>query len=76
MKTTIRFKRLFKKNNRKHSKEIDFFSSGEKHWLLNGRFHREDGPAIEWSDGVKYWYLNGNNYSKKQYQKALEKFRI
>ena len=22
-------------------------------------FHREDGPAIEWSGGRKEWYLNG-----------------
>jgi hypothetical protein len=21
--------------------------------------HREDGPAIEWSDGSKEWYING-----------------
>ena len=25
---------------------------------LNGKLHREDGPAIEDSDGDKYWYLN------------------
>jgi hypothetical protein len=28
-------------------------------WSLNGKLHREDGPAIEWADGTKYWYLNG-----------------
>ena len=21
--------------------------------------HREDGPAVEYSNGTKYWYLNG-----------------
>ena len=21
--------------------------------------HREDGPAIEYTDGTKYWYING-----------------
>jgi hypothetical protein len=26
---------------------------------LNGQRHREDGPAIEWSNGTKEWYLNG-----------------
>jgi hypothetical protein len=30
-----------------------------KRWYLNGKFHREDGPAIEFADGTKYWYLNG-----------------
>jgi hypothetical protein len=29
-------------------------------WRLpNGRFHREDGPAIEWNNGDKEWWLDG-----------------
>jgi hypothetical protein len=28
-------------------------------WYLNDKLHREDGPAIEYSDGSKSWYLNG-----------------
>ena len=32
---------------------------GDKCWFLNGKIHREDGPAFEWSDGDKEWYLNG-----------------
>ena len=32
---------------------------GNKRWYLNGKLHREDGPAIEYSNGDKYWYLNG-----------------
>jgi hypothetical protein len=32
-----------------------------KVWKLNDRFHREDGPAIEWAEGSgdKCWYLYG-----------------
>ena len=33
--------------------------NGSKHWRLNGKRHRVDGPAIEWSDGSKQWWLNG-----------------
>ena len=29
-------------------------------WWLNGKYHREDGPAIEFADGNRYWYLNGD----------------
>jgi hypothetical protein len=29
-------------------------------WYLNGQYHREDGPAIEFASGNKWWYLNGN----------------
>ena len=28
-------------------------------WYLNGKRHRENGPAIEWANGSKYWWLNG-----------------
>jgi hypothetical protein len=31
-----------------------------KRWILpNGKYHREDGPAIEWIDGDKEWHRNG-----------------
>ena len=30
---------------------------GTKKWCIDGKFHRIDGPAIEWSDGSKEWYL-------------------
>jgi hypothetical protein len=28
-------------------------------WYLNGKFHREDGPAIECTNGDKEWFING-----------------
>jgi len=31
-------------------------------WYLNGKRHREDGPAREWADGGKEWYLNGKRH--------------
>ena len=33
--------------------------NGTKRWCLNGKLHREDGPAVEYSDGHKEWYLHG-----------------
>ena len=32
---------------------------GDKWWYLNGKIHRENGPAIEYRNGDKEWYLNG-----------------
>jgi hypothetical protein len=32
---------------------------GTKEWRLDGELHREDGPAIEYSNGAKYWYRYG-----------------
>ena len=34
-------------------------SYGTKRWYLNGNIHREDGPAVEYTDGTKSWYLKG-----------------
>ena len=36
--------------------------SGTKEWFRNGKYHREDGPAIEYADGTKVWYLNGKTH--------------
>ena len=33
---------------------------GTKRYYVNKVLHREEGPAIEWSDGTKYWYKNGH----------------
>jgi len=37
-------------------------NDGDVFWYLNGEFHREDGPAIEYANGSKYWYLNGKHH--------------
>jgi hypothetical protein len=33
---------------------------GTKRWFKDGKYHREDGPAVEYADGSKDWYKNGN----------------
>ena len=40
--------------------------NGNKWWYLNGKLHRENGPAIEYADGTKVWYLNDNYYGNKE----------
>jgi hypothetical protein len=49
------------------------YSSGNKYWYLNGRRHREDGPAIEWFSGDKHWYINGE-FIHCETQKQFEQF--
>ena len=39
--------------------EIENSPNGSKVWYLDGKFHREDGPAVEYPDGSKVWYLHG-----------------
>ena len=36
------------------------YSNGTKEWYLNGKLHREDGPAVERASGTKQWLLNGS----------------
>jgi hypothetical protein len=33
---------------------------GTKRWYLNGKLHRDDGPAVELLGGSKVWYKNGS----------------
>ena len=37
----------------------------------SGELHREDGPAVEWSDGIKTWWLNGKCYSLEEYMELI-----
>ena len=30
----------------------------EKLWYINGKKHREDGPAVEYTNGDKEWWIN------------------
>ena len=42
--------------------ECKTYPDGTKEWCLNGKRHREDGPAYEHPDGTKHWYLNGKRH--------------
>ncbi len=35
---------------------------GTKVWLLNSKWHRLEGPAIEYSNGSKAWWLHGKRH--------------
>jgi hypothetical protein len=43
----------------KNEPEMEVDEYGNKFWFLNGKFHREDGPAVERVNGTKAWYLHG-----------------
>ena len=47
--------------------------SGTKRWYLNGKLHREDGPAVEEADGTKEYYLNGKQLSYSDWAKQTMK---
>jgi hypothetical protein len=39
--------------------EVTVYTNGTKRWYLNGKRHREDGPAVTYTNGDKCWWLNG-----------------
>jgi hypothetical protein len=41
---------------------VKVFDNGNRYWYLNGKLHREDGPAVETYDGSRYWWLNGKQH--------------
>ena len=41
---------------------VKVYPNGDKEWWLNGKLHREDGPAIEDADGDKSWWLNDKRH--------------
>ena len=51
--------------------EVVVYESGLKVWCLNGTRHREDGPAIEFTNGDKAWCLNGVEYTEEGFNKKM-----
>ena len=52
---------------------VKVYESGDKFWYLNGKRHREDGPAIELASGTKKWFLNGKELSEEEWKKKIKK---
>jgi len=47
--------------------------SGTKFWSLNGKLHREDGPAGEYANGTKEWFLNGKKVTQEEHKRMTSK---
>lgn len=41
--------------------------SGYEAWYINGKLHREDGPAIIWPDGRRECWLDGIDVTPENY---------
>jgi len=52
---------------------VKVYSDGSKFWYLNGKQHREDGPAIEYSCGTKWWYFNGESVTEEEHKRLTSK---
>ena len=52
---------------------VKVYPNGTKYWYLNGKLHREDGPAIESANGSKSWYLNGKEVTEEEHKRQTSK---
>jgi len=41
-------------------------------WKYKGKRHRENGPAVEWSNGKRRWYLHGKLVYMDEYDKTSD----
>lgn len=37
-------------------------AAGNQMWKVNGKYHRENGPALISADGTKQWFINGKRH--------------
>ena len=58
----------------RNGKEIDIH--GNVCYYKDGKYHREDGPAIEFRFGTKFWYLNNVKYTKEEHKVELRKLKL
>jgi len=49
------------------------YTNGSKFWYKEGKYHRIDGPACEYSIGYKEWYLNDKEYTEADFKKEISK---
>ena len=56
----ITFKQYMFESSGKSKLSVD--KDGVKRWFYNTKPHREDGPAIIYTNGDKAWYVNGKRH--------------
>ena len=52
---------------------VKVFDNGDEEWYLNGKRHREDGPAMEGANGDKEWYLKGKLVTEEEHKRLTSK---
>ena len=46
---------------------------GYDSYFLNGKRHKEDGPAVIYADGHKEWWLNGKEVTEEEHKRLTSK---
>jgi len=51
--------------------KVKVYPDGSEDWRLNDERHRENGPAITYTNGAKEWWLNGKQMSEEEHKAAM-----
>ena len=50
---------------------VKVYNDGSKYWYLNGKAHREDGPATVWADGTKQWWIDDKELTEQEFNQRM-----
>ena len=65
---------LHRENDKPAIETCNEWNNGTKQWFLNGKHHREKGPAVECLfDGHKEWYWHGERIDVNSQEEFEEK---
>lgn len=48
------------------------WNNGDESWWINGKRHREDGPAIQYIKGGSHYYFDDVEYSFEEWKEILK----
>ena len=51
------------------------YPNGDSEWWLNGKRHREDGPAVVWKTLHQY-YIHGKHLTFDEFNEHLKKLKV
>ena len=52
--------------------EVRVYDNSDEQWYLNGKRHRENGPAVLRQSGYKAWYLNDELVTEAEYKQRTQ----
>jgi len=51
--------------------KVRVYPDGAEYWRLDGKQHRENGPAVTCANGDKFWFLNDERMTEEEHKAAM-----
>ena len=56
--------------------QVKVHDNGDRFWYVNGKLHRENGPAIEGVNGYRAWWVNGKELTEQEFNNYTNRVQI